>query len=65
MGRQIINTQGQGLASSDARNAALAAIVAVVIVFAIFFGINAAKLHSHAPGAGAPPSISAPAPGAT
>jgi hypothetical protein len=65
VGRQIINTQGQGLASSDARNAALAAIVAVVIVFAIFFGINATKLHSHAAGTGSPAGIATPAPSAT
>jgi hypothetical protein len=63
VGRQIINTEGQGLASSDARRVAFAAIVAAVVVFAAFFGINA-KMH-HAAGAGSPAAIVSPVPAAT
>ncbi len=63
MGRQIINTNGQGLARSDASKGALGAIVAAGIVLLLFFGLNAAKVGRHAPPVGA--AAAAPAPMAT
>ncbi len=64
MGRQIINTAGQGLARSDASKGALGAIVAAGIVLLLFFGLNSAKLGHRAGGATAPAAV-APAPMAT
>ncbi len=63
MGRQIISTNSQGLAASDAAKAALGAIVVAGIVLLVFFALNAAKLGGTP--AGAPASMSAPAPAAT
>ena len=43
MGRQIVNTGGQGLAASDALKAAFAAIVVAAVVLLIFFFLNSAQ----------------------
>ncbi len=64
MGRQIVNTGGQGLASSTAVKAALGAIVVAAVVLLIFFFLNSAT-KNRTPDAGASSSVSAPAPAAT
>ncbi len=50
MGRQIVNTGGQGLASSTALKAAIGAIVVAAVVLLIFFFLNSA-VKNHAPAA--------------
>ncbi len=47
MGRQIVNTGGQGLASSDALKAAIGMIVIAAVVLLIFFFLNSA-MKNHA-----------------
>jgi hypothetical protein len=64
VGRQIINTGGQGLAASDAAKSALGAIVVAGIVLLLFFGLNAARL-GHPPAGAGTPAAAAPAPMAT
>jgi hypothetical protein len=40
MSRQIVNTGGQGLASSDALKAAFGALAVAVVVLLVFFFLN-------------------------
>jgi hypothetical protein len=47
MRRQIVNTRGQGLASSDALKASLGALAVAAVVFLMFFFLNGAKLGGH------------------
>lgn len=47
VGRQIVNTGGQGLASSDALKAAIGMIVIAAVVLLIFFFLNSA-MKNHA-----------------
>ena len=63
MGRQIVNTGGQGLASSTALKAAIGAGIVAVAVLLIFFFLNSA-MKNHA-AAVTTTSVSAPAPAAT
>ena len=67
MGRQIVNTQGQGLASSSGVKFAVASLAAAVIVLLIFFALNKAGYGDRSnPSAGATgSSMGAPAPAAT
>jgi hypothetical protein len=44
MGRQIVNTNGQGLASSTALKFAIASVIVGIIVLLIFYGLNQSKL---------------------
>jgi hypothetical protein len=44
MGRQIVNTNGQGLASSTALKFAIASIIVGIIVLLIFYGLNRSQL---------------------
>ena len=44
MGRQIVNTNGQGLASSTALKFGIAATIVAIIVLLIFFGLNRSQL---------------------
>ncbi|GAC1303950.1 MAG: hypothetical protein NVSMB19_14390 [Vulcanimicrobiaceae bacterium] len=64
MGRQIVNTGGQGLASSDAVKAAMGMLVVAAVVLLAFFFLNSAT-KNRAGDAPAATSISAPAPAAT
>jgi hypothetical protein len=64
--RQIVNTGGQGLASSDAVRAAIGGLIVAIVVLLIFFGLNAAKVGDRSgPADSAASSMSAPAPAAT
>ena len=63
VGRQIVNTGGQGLASSTALKAAIGAGVVAVAVLLIFFFLNSAT-KNHAVESTST-SVSAPAPAAT
>ncbi len=63
VGRQIVNTGGQGLASSTALKAAIGAGVVAVVVLLIFFFLNSAT-KNHAADMTTTP-VSAPAPAAT
>lgn len=63
MGRQIVNTGGQGLASSDGVKAAIGAIVVAAAVLLVFFFLDSAT-KNRAPDTTAT-SVSAPAPAAT
>lgn len=42
MGRKIVNTGGQGLASSDAVKFAIGTIVVAAVVLLVFFFLNSA-----------------------
>jgi hypothetical protein len=44
VGRQIVNTNGQGLASSTALKFAFASIIVGIVVLLIFFGLNRSGL---------------------
>jgi hypothetical protein len=44
MGRQIVNTNGQGLASSTALKFGIAATIVAIVVLLIFFGLNRSRL---------------------
>lgn len=64
MGRQIVNTGGQGLASSEAVKAAIGMVIVAVVVLLIFYFLNSAtKNRTEAPATGT--TMSAPAPAAT
>ncbi len=63
MGRQIVNTNGQGLASSQALKAAIGAGLVAVAVLLIFYFLNTATKNHAAQSART--SVSAPAPAAT
>lgn len=63
MGRQIVNTGGQGLASSDAVKAAIGMVIVGAAVLLIFFFLNSATKNRAE--ATTPSSMSAPAPAAT
>jgi hypothetical protein len=65
MGRQIISTNSQGLAASDASKSALGAIVVAGVVLLLFFAFNSAKLGNRAYDTASPAGVSAPAPAAT
>jgi len=62
--RQIVNTGGQGLASSDAAKAAIGAIVVAAAILIVFFFLNSAT-KNRAPDTATNSSMSAPAPAAT
>lgn len=51
MSRQIVNTNGQGLASSDAVKAAIGGLIVGIVVLLIFFGLNKAGVGDRTPGA--------------
>ena len=51
MSRQIVNTAGQGLASSDALKTAIGSLVAAVVVLLIFYFLNHTGAHAAALGA--------------
>jgi len=61
--RQIVNTGGQGLASSDAVKAAIGAVIVAAAILLVFFFLNSATKNRADVQAGA--SMSAPAPAAT
>ncbi len=66
MSRQIVNTAGQGLASSDAVKAGVGGLIIAIVVLLIFFGLNKAGVGDRSPGLGTTgSSMGAPAPQAT
>jgi hypothetical protein len=66
LGRQIVNTRGQGLASSEGLRFSLICLVAAIAVLVIFFFLNTGtKNHADTTGATGSSSVGAPAPAAT
>lgn len=66
MSRQIVNTAGQGLASSDAVKAGVGGLIVAIVVLLIFFGLNKAGVGDRTAGMGAMgSSMGAPSPQAT
>ncbi len=65
MGRQIVNTGGQGLASSDAVKAAVGMVIVAAAILLVFFFLNSATKNHGPSDATAGTSQSAPAPAAT
>jgi hypothetical protein len=64
--RQIVNTGGQGLASSDAYKAAFGGLIVAIVVLLIFFGLNKSGLGDRTAGVGQTgSSMGAPNPEAT
>jgi len=49
VGRQIVNTNGQGLASSTALKFGIGATIVGIIVLLIFFGLNRSGLGDRSP----------------
>ncbi|GAC1307668.1 MAG: hypothetical protein NVS2B3_05050 [Vulcanimicrobiaceae bacterium] len=64
MSRQIVNTGGQGLASSQAVKAAVGMVLVAVVVLLVFFFLNSAQ-KNHGPESQTGTTTSAPAPAAT
>jgi len=64
VGRQIVNTGGQGLASSQAVKAAFGMIIVAVVVLLVFFFLNSAT-KNRANDAATGSSVNAPAPAST
>ncbi len=66
MSRQIVNTAGQGLASSDAVKAGVGGLIVAIVVLLIFFGLNKAGVGDRTVGTGmTSSSTGAPSPAAT
>ncbi|MBD5604415.1 MAG: hypothetical protein IAI48_04920 [Candidatus Eremiobacteraeota bacterium] len=64
MSRQIVNTSGQGLASSDGVKFAIFALIAAIVVLLIFFGLDKSGMGDRSAGM-TTSSMGAPAPAAT
>ena len=65
MSRPIVNTAGQGLASSTALKAAIGAVLVATVVLLIFFALSRAAGQTNGPAAATGAGVSAPAPAAT
>jgi hypothetical protein len=66
MSRPIVNTGGQGLASSTSIKFAVACLIAAIVVLLIFFSLDKAGVGDRTAGAGMTgSSMGAPAPMAT
>ncbi len=65
MGRQIVNTSGQGLASSDGLKLAFGSLITGIVVLLIFFGLNKAGVGDRAVVTHTGSAMGAPNPEAT
>ncbi|MBD5633631.1 MAG: hypothetical protein IAI49_04040 [Candidatus Eremiobacteraeota bacterium] len=65
MSRQIVNTGGQGLASSDSVKAAIGGLIVAIVVLLIFFGLNKSGAGDRSYQGGTGSAMGAPAPAAT
>ena len=65
MSRQIVNTSGQGLASSDGVKMAFASLIVGIVVLLIFFGLNKAGVGDRAVVTHSGSAMGAPNPEAT